>query len=176
MFSEAGDQDKEIKSSYQNMSEGKGEKAMKIRRRNRRIEEWQKFENNCLRAQVFIEESRQHSLERSHTLQERGERCLATSHRPRARSLGAGCDGRRGEDQRSLSLPLPDDRMAAAEEEQMNAWRGAGVVRRLTLRASSLTALPEEAEEDAMSLRSKRRSKSIDSSYNYELATVESRV
>ena len=76
-----------------------------------------------------------------------------------------------------MSLPssggclLPEVR-----SEQVEAWRGGGVVRRLTLRASSLSALPEEAEEDVISLRSKRRSKSIDSSYNYEVEMAESRV
>ena len=76
-----------------------------------------------------------------------------------------------------MSLPSSGGRLLPeVEDEQVQAWRGAGVARRLTLRASSLSALPEEAEEDATSLKSKRRSKSIDSAYNYEVEMLESRV
>ena len=50
MFTDASEEDAEIKNEYQNMAEGSGENAEKIRRRMRRIAEWQKFENNCHRS------------------------------------------------------------------------------------------------------------------------------
>ena len=170
MFSDATNEDENMKSEFADVNDGKGEAGQKIRRRMRRIAEWQKFEENCLRAKAFLEECQQAELERAES--ERGR------PRRRAQSLD-GSGGRRPGDggRRSMSLPssggclLPEVR-----SEQVEAWRGGGVGRRLTLRASSLSALPEEAEEDVISLRSKRRSKSIDSSYNYEVEMAESRV
>jgi hypothetical protein len=163
MFSDSTSADAEITAEYQDMNEGKGEKAMKIRRRMRRIAEWQKFENNCHRAKIYLAESHERGLEererRSAPLGVRGR-----VPRRRALSLGGQRVRARAEDRRSLSLPLPEE--VEVEVERVHS------VRRLTLRASSLTALPEEAEEDAVSLRSRRRSRSLDSSYNYELEIV----
>ena len=170
MFSDATNEEENMKSEYQDLNAGQGEKGQKIRRRMRRIAEWQKFEENCLRARVFLEECQQADLERAED--ERGR------PRRRAQSLDGSGERKLGEGgRRSMSLPSSGGRLLPdVREEQVEAWRGGGVARRLTLRASSLSALPEEAEEDATSLKSKRRSKSIDSSYNYEVEMVESRV
>ena len=173
MFTEATGADEEMKAEYHNMNQGQGDKACKIRRRMRRIAEWQKFESNCHRAKLFLDECRER--EQQEEVEQRGR------PRRRARSLGAVGVRRGGEEgKRSLSLPLPAHRLSlpaapAPGEGQVQAWRGAGA-RRLTLRASSLPRLQEEAEEDVVSVRSRRRSKSIDSSYNYEVEMVESRL
>ena len=172
MFSDATNEEENIKGEYQDVSEGKGESGQKIRRRMRRIAEWQKFEENCLRAKVFLEECQRADLERAE--KERGK------PRRRAQSLDGSGERKAGEGgRRSMSLPSSGGRLLPeVRDEQVEAWRGGGawVARRLTLRATSLSALPEEAEEDATSLKSKRRSKSIDSSYTYEVEMVESRV
>ena len=169
MFSDATNDEENIKSEYQDVNAGKGEAGQKIRRRMRRIAEWQKFEENCLRAKVFLEECQQAELERAE--EDRGR------PRRRAQSLDGSGERKPGGGRRSMSLPSSGGRLLPeVEDEQVQAWRGAGVARRLTLRASSLSALPEEAEEDATSLKSKRRSKSIDSAYNYEVEMLESRV
>ena len=62
--------------------------------------------------------------------EEGGGRRRAHSLDSRGRRAGRGGEGRR-----SQSLPLPEGGQAAGlEEEKILAWRGAKVVRRLTLR------------------------------------------
>ena len=65
------------------------------------------------------------------------------------------------EDTRDLSLPLllEDGQTELSLEQRIRRWREGGV----RLRASSLPALSEEDTEDLESVRSKRRSKSINS-------------
>ena len=65
------------------------------------------------------------------------------------------------EDTRDLSLPLllEDGQTELSLEQRIRRWREGGG----RLRASSLPALSEEDTEDLESVRSKRRSKSINS-------------
>ena len=134
MFSDATNEDENMKSEYQDLNAGQGEKGQKIRRRMRRIAEWQKFEENCLRARVFLEESQQaENLERAED--ERGR------PRRRAQSLDGSGERKPGEEggRRSMSLPSSNNRLLPdVREEQVLAWRGGGAARRLTLRSINM--------------------------------------
>ena len=127
--------------------EDDGEVSVKSRRENtkKRIEEYERFEANC---------------ERIRRLNKNQRAQLSREVRERHNSLQEQDDTR---DLSSLPLLLEETQTELSLEQRIRRWREAGGMRRSLVRATSLPALSEEDTDDLESVRSKRRSKSINS-------------
>ena len=121
------------------------EVSVKSRRKNtkKRIEEYERFEANCEKIRRLSKDQRaqisREVRERHNSLQDQDDQ----------------------EDTRDLSwLPLLEESQTGLSlEQRIRRWRQGGG----RLRATSLPALSEEDPDDLESVRSKRRSKSINS-------------
>ena len=127
--------------------EDDGEVSLKSRRQDtkKRIEEYERFEANC---------------ERIRRLNKNQRAELSREVRERHNSLQEQEDTR---DLSSLPLLLEESQTEVSLEQRIRRWREAGGMGRSLVRATSLPALSEEDTDDLESVRSKRRSKSINS-------------
>ena len=127
------------------LMEDDGEVSVKSRRKKtkKRIEEYERFEANCEKIRRLSKDQRAQ---------------LSREVRERHNSLQDQDDQ---EDTRDLSwLPLLEESQTELSlEQRIRRWRQGGG----RLRATSLPALSEEDPDDLESVRSKRRSKSINS-------------
>ena len=124
-----------------------GELSVKSRRESRikRIEEYERFEANCEKIKRLDKDQRAQ---------------LSREVRERHNSLQEQEDTR---DLSSRPLLLEETQTELSLEQRIRRWREAGGMRRSLVRATSLPALSEEDTDDLESVRSKRRSKSINS-------------
>ena len=120
-----------------------GEVSVKSRRESRmkRIEEYERFEANCEKIKRLDKDQRAQ---------------LSREVRERHNSLQEQEDTR---DLSSRPLLLEETQTELSLEQRIRRWREGGG----RLRATSLPALSEEDTDDLESVRSKRRSKSINS-------------
>ena len=122
-----------------------GEVSVKSRREKtiKRIEEYERFEANCEKIRRLNKEQR---AELSRCVRERQD-SLQEQEQEHTRDLS------------SLPLLLEESQTEVSLEQRIRRWREGGA----RVRATSLPALSEEDTEDLESVRSKRRSKSINS-------------
>ena len=156
--------------------EGKMPPKIKKMKTLKRIQEYEKFEANCQMIKEMEKEQRssvsRHVMHRHNTImadkyrrseEKRVKLRRAHSHTDQAsKSLTT-------EERDSFSMPvLPDVEEDISLDDKIQLWRnkGGNTMSRGWIRASSLPALAEEEEDgETISMKSKRRSKSIDS-YN----------
>ena len=153
------------------MEEQGNEKRKKMRRR---INEWERFEANCNKIREIETENDSLHPEtdtRDQINQILGRMKSKSTKRPSRtiqRPYSIGCCPKelpwKGNGQSVSNLAELDDKMSL--DDKILLWRTSGGIcmRRNRKRANSLPAVVEEAEEDdAASIKNKRRSKSIDS-------------
>ena len=142
----------------------------------KRIEEYEKFEANCQMMKELEKEKRvsmsRDVMQRRNTIMVEGEK--RTEERKvklrRANSIPSPLElspEPEFEHRGSFSMPvLPDEEEHISLDDKIIQWRfrGGSSMKKGWIRASSLPALVEEEEDgETISIKSKRRSKSIDS-------------
>jgi coenzyme F420-reducing hydrogenase alpha subunit len=156
-----------MKGEYASAVGGKSPKDKRRRRMLKRINEYEKFADNCERYKEYYTEKKEEGNERRHTLAVLGNRLTKETLPRRSKSLEAFNKERETWNDRYSVPLLPDYDYQISLDERILLWQSQSVEGFFFKESVSVNSLPiivtqiEMVEKEAKKL--KRRSKSIDS-------------
>ena len=161
------EQEAKIKGEYSDLK-GKAPKDIRRLKMMKRIQQYERFVENCERYKEFEKSKRDKELvvRRNSMLDGLNQRSIEKMMK-RSKSFPHDREYKEAKQKDRYSLPeLPECDQNFTLDEKILIWQCCGEHQQKKgwMKSSSLTALVEETEEeDEISVKSKRRSKSIDS-------------